>query len=158
MTMRDIYAMATSAVGAGSDTTSCALQGFFYHMAAHPSVRKRVREEIEQAQQDGLCQDRVVSYGDAQKLTLLQACIKETLRIFSPVPMTLPRTAPRGGITIGDRYFPGGTVLSVNPWVIHHSKEIWGADAREFAPDRWLQANSSEMDKFFMPVSCDSSI
>lgn len=67
--------------------------------------------------------------------------------------MALPRVVPEGGLTIGDRHFSRGTVLSINPWVIHHSKECWGPDAREFNPDRWLGKNVYEQDKYYMPVS-----
>lgn len=151
---RDVYAIATGAVGAGSDTVSCALQSFIYHMNRHPSAWQRVRAEMDEAIMDrGACQQPVVSFADAQSLPFLQTCIKEALRVFAPVPMGLPRVAPIGGVTIGDKHFPEGTILSINPWVMHHNKEIWGPDAREFNPDRWSRADASDLDKFFMPVS-----
>jgi cytochrome P450 len=83
----------------------------------------------------------------------LQACIKESLRIFSPVPMGLPRIAPEGGLTIGDRTLPEGTIVSINPWVMHHSKEIWGKDAHEFNPDRWLGGGAAAREKYWISVS-----
>lgn len=130
LTERDILANTTANVGAGSDTVSCAMQSFLYHMAKHPHVWKRAKTEIRQAQQkDGSCSSRVISYNDAIKLPFLQACVKESLRIHNPVPMGLPRIAPKGGLTIGDRTLPEGTTVSVSPWVIHHSKEIFGPDA-----------------------------
>lgn len=43
--------------------------------------------------------------------------------------------------------------LTVNPSVIHSSKEIWGPDAREFNPDRWLRPDAAEKEKCFIPVS-----
>jgi hypothetical protein len=64
----------------------------------------------------------------------------------------LPRVAPKAGITIGDATFSEGTVLSVNPWVIHFSKEIWGPDAREFNPSRWLQPDGAAKETYLMPV------
>lgn len=93
-------------------------------------------------------------FADAQNKPFLQACIKESLRIFNPTRMGLPRVAGKGGITIGDRHFPEGTTISVNSWVIHHSKEIWGPDAREFRPGRWLEGEkSSALERFSMPIS-----
>lgn len=75
-----------------------------------------------------------------------------------PASMGLPRTVPNrgGGVTIGGRTFAPGTILSINPWVIHHSTEIWGADAAEFHPERWLVgdvAHIAALEKYFMPVS-----
>lgn len=87
------------------------------------------------------------------QVSFMQACVKEALRIFSPVPMGLPRIAPRGGLIIGDRTLPEGTIVSVSPWVIHHSKELWGEDAHEFRPDRWLDTRSTEQEKYWIPVS-----
>ncbi|KAH8655408.1 cytochrome P450, partial [Xylariales sp. PMI_506] len=151
MTMRDIYAMATGAIGAGSDTITCGLQSFFYHTIRHPDVWAKLCAEIDKARENGLCEGPTVSFADAQTLTYLQACIKESMRVFAPVPMTLPRKAPKEGITIGDRYFPAGTTISVNPWVIHHSKELWGLDAREFIPERWFREDISQKERYFIP-------
>lgn len=70
----------------------------------------------------------------------------------------LPRVAPKGGVTIGGTYFPQGVTLTVNPSVIHNSKEIWGPDAREFNPDRWLRPDAAEKEKCFIPVSLQKSL
>lgn len=90
------------------------IQTFVYHMLRNQDSWLRARKEIAEAQAEGRCQDRVVSYDDAQRLPYLQACIKEALRMFGPTPMGLPRHAPKGGITIGDRHFPEGTTLSIH--------------------------------------------
>ena len=154
VSLRDLYAAAISAVGAASDTVSCALQSFVYFMNRHPNAWERVRGEIEELQRgQDLCRDRVIKFADAQRLPFLQACIKEALRVFGPVCMTLPRLAPPGGLTIGDKHFPENTILSINPWVMHYSRELWGPDAHEFNPDRWLKDGAGELDRYFMPVS-----
>lgn len=129
LTDRDVLANTTANVGAGSDTVSCALQSFLYHMARTPGTWARARAEILGAVEAGRCGSRVVSYEDASRLPYLQACVKEALRIHSPVPMGLPRIVPKGGLTIGGRTLPEGTTVSVSPWVIHHSKDIFGPSA-----------------------------
>lgn len=150
MNPREIQSAATNAVAAGADTVACGLQAFVYHMIRRPDLWERARREIE----DRSSSSRVISYADAQNMSFLQACIKEALRIFTPTPMGLPRVAGKGGITIGDHHFPEGTTISVNSWVMHHSKEIWGPDAREFRPERWLEGEkSSALERFYMPVS-----
>lgn len=67
--------------------------------------------------------------------------------------MGLARIAPRDGLVVGDRTIPGGTIVSVNPWVMHYSKEIWGPDAREFNPDRWMRDDAAALEKYWIPVS-----
>ncbi|CAJ2503302.1 Uu.00g106960.m01.CDS01 [Anthostomella pinea] len=114
--LRALQAAASSNVGAGSDTVSCGLQSFVYHMIRHPGEWQRVRDEIDAAHKLGRCGQRVVLYEDASQLPYLQACIKEALRIFCPVPMGLPRLAPKGGITIGDQFFSEGVTLTISPF------------------------------------------
>ncbi|KAH9903596.1 cytochrome P450 [Xylariomycetidae sp. FL2044] len=149
--LRYLQAAASSNVGAGSDTVSAGLQSFVYHMIRVPGTWDRVRAEIVAAQKEGRCLDRVITNDDAVQLPYIQACIKEALRVFGPVPMGLPRKAPKGGLTIGDHTFPEGVTLSVSPWVYHYSKEFWGPDARDFRPDRWLEPDASEREKYFIP-------
>ncbi|KAK4221767.1 Pisatin demethylase [Podospora fimiseda] len=115
--LRNVYAIATRAVGAESDTVSTGMQSFVYHMIRRKGAWDKSREEIMSSQpEEGRCKDKVVSFGDAQKLPYLQVCLKEALRVFSPVPMTLPRVAGKEGV-------------------------IWGKDAKEFRPERWLGEN-----------------
>ncbi|ROW05402.1 hypothetical protein VSDG_00565 [Cytospora chrysosperma] len=148
---RCLEAFATANVGAGSDTVSTGLQSFVYHLLRYPGGWQRIRDEIRAAQEEGRCQGEVISYDDAVRLPYLQACIKEGLRVMSPISAGLPRVAAKGGVTIGETHFPEGVTLTVNPSVIHSSKEIWGPDAREFNPERWLGPDAAEKEKNFIP-------
>lgn len=76
----------------------------------------------------------------------LQAVIKEAMRIYSPVGMSLPRTVPQGGATLAGIHFPAGTDVGINPWVAHRNTEVFGSDADTFRPERWLYGgeNSAE--------------
>ncbi|KAL1868055.1 hypothetical protein Daus18300_006036 [Diaporthe australafricana] len=149
---RNVYAQATNNVGAGAYTVNAALQSFFYHLLRNPETLRKAREEVDDAVKNGRCTSKVVSFSDAQQLHYIQACIKEALRFFTPVPMGLPRSVPAGGLTIGDRTFTEGTILSVNPWVVHRSTELWGSDARLFVPERWFRDDAAELErKYFIP-------
>ncbi|KAK3986012.1 benzoate 4-monooxygenase cytochrome P450 [Cladorrhinum sp. PSN332] len=150
MQLHEVHSAAFNAVAAGNETVATALQAFVYYMIRHPDAWKRARAELNAAKLEA-CGGRTVSFSDAQKLPFLQACIKEALRIFGPASMGLPRVVGEGGLTIGDRTLPKGTIVSINVWVIHHSKEIWGPDAREFDPDRWLTEDAARLDKWFIP-------
>ncbi|KAI0123571.1 benzoate 4-monooxygenase cytochrome P450 [Xylariales sp. AK1849] len=149
MNIREVHATAFNNTAAGGDTVACGLQSFFYHMIRHPTAWQRVRDEITGA---GLAEsDAIIGFSDAQKLPFLQACITEALRIFGSVPMGLPRVVGPEGLTIGQQTFSKETIVSVNPHVIHQSKEIWGPDAREFRPDRWLSGDATMMQKSWIP-------
>lgn len=145
--MREIMAQATNVVGAGSDTTSCLLQSIFYHFLQNPKTMMRAREEVDQSASRN--KDRVIAFSAVRELPYLQACIKEALRIHTPIPMTLPRLTPKGGIEIGGRWFPEGLTLSGSPWAMHRSRALWGDDVNEFKPERWL--DQGDLERYFMP-------
>ncbi|KAK8042994.1 hypothetical protein PG994_013477 [Apiospora phragmitis] len=149
MHRHEIDSAAFNAVAAGSDTVSSGIQAFLYYMMRHPNAWRRARQEMQDAGLGG--RQGPISFADTQGLPYLQACLKEALRIFGPGAMGLARRAPPGGLEIGGQTFPEGTTLSVHPWVIHHSKEIWGDDAREFNPERWLSTDAARLDKNYVP-------
>ncbi|KAK8052450.1 hypothetical protein PG993_003835 [Apiospora rasikravindrae] len=149
MDRHEIDSAAFNAVAAGSDTVSSGIQAFLYYMIRHPDAWQRARQEMLDA---GLGERQgPIAFADTQGLPFLQACCKEALRVFGPGAMGLARRAPPGGLEIGGTVFPAGTTLSVHPWVIHHSKEIWGDDASEFNPERWLRPDAARLDKDYMP-------
>jgi benzoate 4-monooxygenase len=83
-------------------------------------------------------------------LPYLNNVINETLRFHSTSSLGLPRQIPAEspGVTILGHFFPGGTVLSVPSYSIHHSKEIWGPDADEIRPERWDDVTAQQKNAF----------
>ncbi|KAL2787917.1 cytochrome P450 [Aspergillus keveii] len=137
MTDNDVFAAAAANVGAGAETVSASLQALVYYLLRNPVYLDRLRAELDAAQQRGEL-SRIVQYSEAQNLFYLQACIKEAYRYHSSIGTNLPRIAPKGGVTIRGRYFPEGTLLSVNLWVIHRNPDLFGPDSNAFNPERWL--------------------
>ncbi|KAK6841095.1 Pisatin demethylase-like protein [Apiospora arundinis] len=127
MQRHEIDSAAFNAISAATDTVAATIQAFMFYLMRHPEFRARALAELADA-------------------GLLGADGTESCLGF-------PRLAPKGGITIGDQTFPEGTTLSVHPWVIHLSLEIWGEDAREFNPDRWLGEDAARLEKHFIPFS-----
>jgi cytochrome P450 len=116
LTLRDVQAQTTLGVTAGTDAMSTGFQSFVYYTMRHPTAWQRCRNEVLQAQQKhGRCKSKVVSFADAQTLPYLQACIKESLRLFGPLGTGLARVAVAGGTKVGDRVFPAGTALAIHP-------------------------------------------
>lgn len=46
--------------------------------------------------------------------------------------------------------------MSINPWVFHREKDVWGQDADKFKPERWLVEDAARLDKYFIPVRTTS--
>src|ERR1700761_6629518 len=84
-----------------------------------------------------------------------QAVIKEALRIHPGVAFPLERYIPPEGATICGIDLPGNTNISATAAVIHMNKEVYGADADQFRPERWIEASPEQlkhMDRSFLAV------
>ena len=84
-------------------------------------------------------------YTAVEQLPYFDACIKEGLRMHPVVGHIFERIVPASGLTLpsGD-ILPPGTIVGVNPWVIHYQERIFGAKPHEFRPERWLQGNNED--------------
>lgn len=135
--------IATSVVAAGSDTTSLALTITLRYLMSHPAAYEKLQAEVDDAFETGKIAEPC-PYAAAIKLDYLQACVKEALRLHPPISMSMPRVVPPQGDVIDGRFYSGGTIVSVSPYVLHRDKSIWGADAAEFRPERWLNIDDEE--------------
>lgn len=134
---------------AGSDTTAISLRATFYYLMKNPEIMKQVQQEIDQAAAAGRL-SHPVQYAEASKLPLLCACIKEALRLFPSVQLSMPRHVPKGGLEIAGTYIPEGWRVGMNGAVIHYDKTIFGEDADQYRPARWLEEGAAHMDKYML--------
>lgn len=52
---------------------------------------------------------------------------------------------------ISGRFFPSGSIVGANAWVIHRNTTIFGPDAAEFNPDRWLDSKAAaHMERYML--------
>jgi cytochrome P450 len=59
------------------------------------------------------------------------------------------RIVPSSGLTLPDgTVLPPGTIVGVNPWVIHYQERIFGEKTGEFRPERWLQGKNENQGMF----------
>jgi cytochrome P450 len=78
----------------------------------------------------------VILEEELEKMSLLQATIKEALRLHPPVPLLIPRETIED--TRLDGYdIPAKTRVIVNTWAIGRDGESW-ENAEEFLPERFL--------------------
>ncbi|KAL8776865.1 MAG: hypothetical protein Q9194_002894 [Teloschistes cf. exilis] len=124
-------------VGA-QDTTAAFMSAFVDHVLRNPDVKSRLLDEIDHFNRAGKISFPVPSYEETTTMPYFMACCRETLRLSPSVSMILPRYASAGGMFIGDTWVPNHTEISANPFVLHRDKQIFGEDADDFDPDRWL--------------------
>ncbi|KKY28214.1 putative cytochrome p450 [Diplodia seriata] len=148
MTDRMVLAASVSMVFAGSETTGISLSAVFYYLLRHPRVYGKLMQELDEAVRNGSIVDRengAVTWGEAQKLPYLDAVVQETFRMHPAAGLMLERVAPPQGITVCGRFIPGGTIVGCNAWVLHRRPEVFGEDAHEYRPERWLEAGGDKL-------------
>jgi cytochrome P450 len=65
------------------------------------------------------------------------------MRMHPGVCMLLERYVPEAGLKLPDGSFvPPGVAVGLNPFIIGRNKGIWGTDADEYRPERWLQSET----------------
>ncbi|KAI5921572.1 cytochrome P450 [Camillea tinctor] len=144
---------------AGSDTTAISLSSILYHLLKYPETLAKLREEISTFQEAGKVSYPYIKFKEAQEMPYLQAVIKEALRLHPATGLPIERVVPAGGATISGKFFPEGTIVGVNTWIEHRNTLIWGEDANEFRPERWLSDDSekiSVMNRHWMPFGLGS--
>lgn len=96
-------------------------------------------------------------WNEVKDLPYLDACVQEALRIDPPFILPLEREVPTGGLTIGGSYYPEGTSIGMNPYVINRHRPTFGEDADYWRPERWLVDKDEhrwEMEGSLLIVSC----
>ena len=149
----DVFSIAHGAIFAGSDSTASTMQSFFHLVLNNSNTYQRLQNEIDNAQSSGKLSE-MVTYAEAQDLPYFQACLKEAMRMRPAVGLNITRHVPPGGLDIGGTFFPGETEVAVNGWVLHRDQTVFGKDADEFRPERWLESsNAKEMERHLYQVS-----
>jgi cytochrome P450 len=130
-------------IAAGSDTTAISLSAIIAYLTMNPNTLATLRHELDEATASGTLSDPA-TFQEAQKLPYLQAVIMETLRVHPAVGAPMARVVGPQGAVIAGQFFPPGTEVGVNAWVIHNDKSVFGPDAHIFRPERWITNNKEE--------------
>ncbi|KAF9880386.1 cytochrome p450 oxidoreductase [Colletotrichum karsti] len=135
----DVFAVAHGAIFAGSDSTASTMQSLFWHVLSSPHVHSALVKEITDAVDSGAIPPTSnISWAEAQGLHNFQACLKEAMRVRPAVGLNITRVVPPEGAELDGQFYPGGTEIAVNGWVLHRDRRTFGEDADEYRPERWL--------------------
>ncbi|MCI4374376.1 hypothetical protein PGIGA_G00005460 [Pangasianodon gigas] len=132
----------------GHDTTASGISWIFYSMACNPEHQQKCREEIQQV----LMGKDTIEWEDLSKIPYTTMCIKESLRMYPPVPgMGRKLSQP---ITFFDgRTVPAGLLIGISIYGIHHNSTVW-ENPMVFDPLRFLPENTAKRSPHaFVPFS-----
>ena len=152
LSIQDVQAECLSFMIAASDTTAGLVSPLMGSVIERPSIYARLTLEISEFDNAGKLSWPVPSYDETNEMPYFKACINETLRLFPPTPIILPRVVCKGGLNFGDIYLPEGTEVGANPWLTNRNKDIFGDDACCFRPERWLESEkkTKEMERYIL--------
>ncbi|KAF9385396.1 hypothetical protein BGX21_001073 [Mortierella sp. AD011] len=130
---------------AGRDTTAQALSWMFYLLGrseADPQLTKNLVNEVEE-----VLHGEMPTYETYKQLKFAEACFHESLRLFPSVPRNMKQC-------VRDDILPDGTKIHKGEWftwssyVMGRSELVWGPDAKEYKPSRWINTEKPSQGKF----------
>ncbi|KAF2893674.1 hypothetical protein ILUMI_12500 [Ignelater luminosus] len=133
----------------GHDTTTSGISFTLYCLSRNPEVQKKVVEELNSIFEDD--KSRCATYKDLQGMKYLEMVIKESMRLYPPVPLY-------GRILEEDVKFDGGILpkgLSFTVFVygLHRNSQTF-PDPDKFDPERFSIENSLERSPYgYLPFS-----
>ncbi|KII87864.1 hypothetical protein PLICRDRAFT_42386 [Plicaturopsis crispa FD-325 SS-3] len=127
----------------GHETTAATVNFTLLDLAQHPQIQQKLRDEV-------LASPRDLGYDDIQRMTYLDAVVKEALRVHPASPQTerialkddvIPLSKPvrtADGTTISSLRVSKGQVIYIPFRTMHTDPTVWGADAGVYQPERWI--------------------
>lgn len=148
---------------AGRDTTALTLSWFLYALCEYPCVQDKLVEELYQV--EGLSTAtgnsgsfpseeqiqgfaKLLTYDNLSQLHYLQACLQETLRLYPPVPHDF-RVAVAKDIFPDGMKVRKGDCINVSPYAMGRMEWLWGKDAIEFKPERYIKEGICQLESPF---------
>ncbi|KAF2856837.1 cytochrome P450, partial [Plenodomus tracheiphilus IPT5] len=149
---QEIIAESISFIVGGSDTTSSTITNVIDFVSRDAKLQQKLQKELDEAFPGEQFVDWVASDKIVQSLPLLNATLREVMRVRPTSATGLERVVPIGGKTIAGEYFPAGTIVSVPTCGLMSDERVF-KNPTEFRPERWLEADSKDLVEYFLPFS-----
>nr|XP_014342452.1 PREDICTED: LOW QUALITY PROTEIN: cytochrome P450 4B1-like [Latimeria chalumnae] len=132
----------------GHDTTASGISWILYCMALYPEHQQRCREEI----QDVLTGRDTLEWADLGNLVYTTMCIKESLRLYPPVP-GVGRMLTKPMRFFDGRSLPEGCIVAISIYCLHRNPQVW-ENPEVFDPLRFSPENSTNRHPYaFIPFA-----
>lgn len=124
---------------AGHETTSGALSFALYYLSRDPELLAKAHAEVDEIL--GADPDVEPTFDQVAKFRYLRRVLDEGLRLWPTAPAFTRSPREVTVLSTGHTMRPQDWAIVVLP-MMHRDKTVWGDDADEFDPDRFLVENS----------------
>lgn len=131
LTFQEITAATGELLTAAVETSSNTVLWALYCLAKNPTVQEEIRREITK----NLTPGNEITIDDLQRLPIVKACVKETLRLYPVVHVTSRLLAK--DIEVCGYHLPKGTHVQANVYGMGRDSNLF-ASPLEFRPERWI--------------------
>ena len=130
----------------GHDTTASGVSWVLYMMGLHPNIQSQCREEIRSVLGDR----QRVEWDDLDSLKFTSLCIKESMRLFPPVPFI--NRALNEDLKVDDYVIPKGTLINIPIILLHRHPKYWD-NPNKFDPSRFTEEKPGGSNFSYIPFS-----
>ncbi|KAL7591765.1 hypothetical protein Lser_V15G33960 [Lactuca serriola] len=133
---------------AGKDPIGLTMSWFIYLLCKHPEVQEKVAKDIKEATKvkeeikNIIDFAAYVSEGALKKMQYLHAALTETIRLYPALPLD-PKICFSDDVLPDGYHVKKGDVVAYLPYAMGRMEFIWGDDAHEYKPKRWLDENGN---------------
>lgn len=124
---------------AGHETTSGALSFALYYLSRDPAVLAKAQREVDQVL--GPDRDAEPTFEQVAKFRYLRRVLDEGLRLWPTAPAFTRSPRETTVLSTGHTMRPEDWAIVILP-MMHRDPAVWGEDAAEFDPDRFLPENA----------------
>ncbi|KAF9559811.1 cytochrome P450 [Agrocybe pediades] len=150
LTEAELLGVMSGLAFAATDTTSSSISRTLFLLATHQDIQDKLRQEIAECK-GSLSDGEELGYDELLALPYLDAVCRETLRLHSPPSgvmrmsreeTILPLSTPIKGVDgseLTEIVVPKNTNIYISILSYNRNPDLWGPDAHEYIPERWLK-------------------
>lgn len=149
----DLASECADHLAAGIETMRNTLLFLLWALSLPENVHCQVniRNEVSALEPSDFNEHGLPTVEGSNKLLYVNAVIKESLRLYAPLPQLQPRFFESE--TVIDGYpMPANTTVSMALYTQHRNAEVY-PNPYEFKPERWLHAPDPELQRWWWPFS-----
>ena len=137
LSKEDLTTISVSILQGGTDTVAGTLNWTLAFLGQRTDIQSRAHEEIKERYPSTSSLLNASTAEEGETCTYLAALVREALRYFTVLRLSLPRCTTQD-ITYDGRQIRKGSTIWLNAWACNMDPAVW-KDPFVFRPERWIE-------------------